>query len=1050
MVLASNKIKIGGLVLGAIFLLLLFLGAEFGFPVPGESRPAESAIDFNKDVRPILNENCTECHGGVMQAGDVSFIFRDQVLGAGKSGRPIVIPGRPNASEMITRITSSDPSFRMPLDAPALPPEKVAVLEQWIEEGAPWEDYWSFVPPKRPALPDVEQEEWVRHPLDRFVLARLEKESMRPSPEASKTELLRRVSFDLTGLPPTPEELSAFLSDSSADAYEKQVDRLLGSSSYGERWASLWLDLARYADSKGLVTDLERPGVWVYRDWLIDALNDNLSYRDFIIKQLAGDLLPDATLEDFIATSFHRQTLANDEGGTDNEEFRVVATMDRVATTWSVLNGITMNCVQCHSHPYDPIQHTEYFTSLAYFNTSRDADLAWFSSILEPDDDWPVIHVPLNPSLRDEIWLAQKETKELHRKITETSRRLAEDRSQWSPLSIEHAEIDERLGIERGIRRLSAFAKETPEEEATRLWIYENKINILEERRSQIVRSPPDALKFDIQGNVAHVPDRQPPYNVVGLRVSTGEPVVTALLIEAPPANPTTSVHTPEKGFVVTDVEASRVLPDGSAEEIALRFVAPDSEDSFASSMAQALRSENAADRESSASSDLMSRLAKNSVFSAYPNHFRNRWIVAVPDEPIRMPSGAALRIQLTNMGAPLNSVAMQIQRVAVSASADPRWTEFANSNELESDILRLARLARRVNDVDTVPVPIMREQPPYARRATLKFDRGNYLMKVGPAMLPGVPKSLDELPDEAQPKNRLELAEWFFSPNQPLTARVAVNRYFEQLFGTGLVETLEDFGSVGDIPSHPELLDWLALRFKHDLQWDVKALLREIVTSATYRQSSVVSPLLRDKDPRNRLLARGPRQRLTAEMVRDQALLASGLLTSRIGGPPVMPPQPDGVWSGFATFSGASWIDATGPDRYRRAVYTFIKRTTSYPSFLTFDASDHQVSLARRIPTNTPLQALVTLNDTVYREAAVALADRMREKMPESADEDGFEISLNYGARRVLSRDLNASELSAVRKLYNTLTDEADGEESDALVEVASTLLNLDASMTR
>ena len=357
-------------------------------------------IEFSRDIRPILNQNCVACHGGVRQKNGVSFIFREEALGKGKSGRRTIVPGDPDASEFMARLTTTDPEARMPYHGPPLQPQQIALLRRWIKEGAKWQDYWAFVPPTPKALPQVKHADWVRQPLDRFILARLEKEGLEPSAEADKAALLRRVSFDLTGLPPTAAEEAAFLADSSPGAYERQVDRLLASPRYGERWASMWLDLARYADTKGYEKDVERPGVWPYRDWVIDAFNRNLPYDQFVIKQLAGDLLPNATFEDHIATSFHRQTPTNDEGGTDDEEFRMVAVMDRVATTWSVLNGITMNCVQCHSHPYDPIRHTDYYKSMAFFNTQTDADL---------QDDSPNLMVPKDKAEYAEAWQIQRE-----------------------------------------------------------------------------------------------------------------------------------------------------------------------------------------------------------------------------------------------------------------------------------------------------------------------------------------------------------------------------------------------------------------------------------------------------------------------------------------------------------------------------------------------------------------------------------------------------------------------------------------------------------------
>src|SRR5215469_3152133 len=418
--------------LGLLFLCLL-LGAAYFI-----HRRPDDEVHFSRDVRPILNQNCLPCHGGVRQKNGVSFLFREEALGRGKSGKRTIVPGKPDQSELIARITSSDPDTRMPYHAAPLSPQQIDVLRCWIKQGAKWEDHWGFVAPKQQTLPVVKPGDWPRQPLDRFILARLEKEGLTPSPEADKSTLLRRVSFDLTGLPPTPQEQASFLADSAPNAYEKQVARLLDSPRYGERWASMWLDLARYADTKGYEKDNARPGVWPYRDWVIDAFNRNLPYDQFVIKQLAGDLLPNATLEDRIATSFHRQTPNNEEGGTDDEEFRLVAVMDRVATTWSVLNGVTINCVQCHSHPYDPIRHVEYYKSLAFFNTQDDADL---------DDDSPNLTVPKDKARYAEASQIEDEIRKLLHSV-ESSDRQAEEKARWESLPIQSAAANEVTALE--------------------------------------------------------------------------------------------------------------------------------------------------------------------------------------------------------------------------------------------------------------------------------------------------------------------------------------------------------------------------------------------------------------------------------------------------------------------------------------------------------------------------------------------------------------------------------------------------------------------------
>jgi mono/diheme cytochrome c family protein len=965
-------------------------------------------VDFNRDIRPIFNSHCMACHGGVKQAGGVSFSYREQVVGKAKSGRPIVVPGSPRASELMVRITSSDPEVRMPLHGQALPPAQIALLRDWIEQGAPWENYWAFVAPKPQALPVVRQQAWVRRPLDRFILARLEKESLSPSPEADKAALLRRVSLDLTGMPPTPAELAAFLADSSKDAYEKQVDRLLASPRYGERWASTWLDLARYGDSKGFEKDHSRP-VWPYRDWVIDALNKNLPYDQFVIKQLAGDLLPNSSFEDRIASSFHRQTAANDEGGTDDEEFRLQAVMDRVSTTWSVLNGVTMNCVQCHSHPYDPIRHTDYYKSLAFFNTSRDADIAFDASLT---DDWPVMEVPRDKALYGEVDRLQREAETLRNAVVNASRQ-AESGAAWKVLPIKSGTVSATLALERAL----ALPENQGEKRQHQL-------------RADLAQAKAPRAGFRLHDGMAEQTGTVPMNSVFEFTAAADLPQLAALRLEVPPADPAKARHSPEKGFVANRIDAWLVQGD-KTEKIAFRLLAPDSMADIEGNIRRMLRN-------AGKPGPVMARLAETSGFMADPGLFHTKWVVAVPAVPLTLERGAVLKLQLTH-GELINAASSAVPRLRVSASIDPRWTALAQSPDIERQFARLEKIERRLKEIPSVPLPVMMEQASYERRPTLEFERGSFLNQIGPDLGMDTPSLFPKFPGNA-PRNRLTFARWFFAPGQPLTARVEVNRTWEQLFGTGIVETLEDFGSAGEMPSHPELLDWLALHFQNDLHWDTKALLRELVTSATYRQSAKTTPALLAKDPRNRLLAHGPQQRLTAEMIRDQALLASGLLNPAMGGPPVMPEQPKDVWNVVAN-NPERWTDSTGVDRNRRAIYTYIKRTAIYPSFITFDAADRQLSTPRRIPTNTPLQALVTLNDPVYQRAAEALAARMIKEAPQS----GLDAQLNFGARCVLSRDLAPEELATLRGLYGKF-----GNASGGLTAVASALLNLDAALTR
>ena len=1013
--------------LGLLSLFLLFGAAYY------MHRRSEDEVHFSRDVRPILNQNCMPCHGGVRQKNGVSFLFREEALGRGKSGKRTIVPGKPDESELMARVTSSDPDVRMPYHAPPLSRQQIDLLRRWIKQGAKWEDHWAFVAPKPQALPAVKHGDWPRQPLDRFILARLEKEGLSPSPEAEKSALLRRVSFDLTGLPPTPEEQASFLADSSPNAYEKQIDRLLSSPRYGERWASMWLDLARYADTKGYEKDMERPGVWPYRDWVIDAFNRNVSYDRFVITQLAGDLLPDSTFEDKIATSFHRQTPVNDEGGTDDEEFRTVAVMDRSATTWSVLNGLTMNCVQCHSHPYDPIRHVEYYKSLAFFNTTQDADLP---------EDTPVLRVPKDKALYDQAARLQEELAKLESEVVSRGRQL-EQQSQWSPIRIASAAASTALAsrweaseLEHQLADLQKKTLTPKKEREQRKYLQQA---ITDDRK----RAQADAGKLtslqiadgDLQAS-SEISGKQ----AFELTAKVDVPVITALRIEVHPTNDEIARHTPDLGFVVDRIDAWVVESGRQQKKIVFHSLIPDSESGLDSALNAAIESRRELSDDPGASG-----------FQVVPNLFRTRWLLLVPAKPIKLTQGSQIKLRLTQTQEIDDKPAL-VRRVHLSVTGDESCQSLAKDGSWKANLKQLTKLKRELKKIPTVPLPIMAEERDYDRRATLEFERGNFLTKVGPPLVPDVPGIFPRLPAGA-PRNRLTLANWFFAPGQPLTARTAVNRYWEQLFGTGIVETLENFGSVGEEPSHPELLDWLALHFQNDLRWDMKTLLRELVTSATYRQSAKASSALVERDPHNRLLARGPQQRLTAEMVRDQALLVSGLLSEKMGGPPVMPPQPEGVWN--TVYNDTKWKDATGPDRYRRAIYTYIKRTSGYPSFLTFDGSDHDTSLARRIPTNTPLQALVTLNDPVYYEAAESLAQRMINT------QRSVDARLRYGARLVLSRDPSDQELTALRALFQkaaatpALQQAAarvheNSRELTAMTAVASVLINLDAALNR
>jgi hypothetical protein len=728
---------------------------------------------FTRDIKGILSNRCVRCHGPDAEdrhGGGDGGLRLDTFAGATADlgGHAAIMPGKPDESELIARITSTDPDLVMP------PPEagerlsekQVDLLKRWIVAGATYEPHWAYVPPKRPPVPVVKDVAWPKNAIDQFILARLEAEGLAPQPEADRATLARRLALDLTGLPLPPEEIDAFVADVSPDAVEKLVDRLLAHDGYGEHMARQWLDLARYADSAGYADDPPRT-IWGWRDWVVRAFDANMSFDEFTIKQLAGDLLPNATLDDRVATAFHRNTLTNNEGGTIDEEFRTVAIVDRVNTTMSTWMGTTMGCAQCHDHKYDPLSQKEYFQVYAVLNNTADADRR---------DEAPVVRIP------------------------------------WEPVDAKRAAIETEIAeIVAGIPELAAPApKDRPE--------------------------PP----------------------------------------------------------------------------------------------------------------------------------------------------------------------------------------EFQPARKIVDD------LRKKLADTAPMTVPVLEEMPLDKQRITKIQLRGNW-QNLGDEVSPGVPAAFNPPAVPADGRvDRMTLAKWLVGPANPLTSRVIVNRIWERLFGIGIVSTSEEFGSQGELPSHPELLDWLATELvaRH---WDLKAIQRLIVTSAAYRQTSKCPPDLVARDPENRLVACGPRVRLSAEVIRDQALAAAGLLSRKKGGPSVKPPQPNlGLAAAFG--GGIDWQTSTGEDRYRRAIYTTWRRSNPYPSMATFDAPSREVCTIRRPRTNTPLQALVTMNDPAYVEAAQALARRMvREGGSTTADR------AIRGFRLVLARQPVAAEIDRLVRLHDEALAEFQETPDDA-----------------
>lgn len=1135
--------------------VLLMLGCLAVCPLLARAAE-EPTIDFNRDIRPILAKNCFACHGpdeNDREAG-LRLDQRAAVLTRLESGAVAVIPGKPEKSELFQRIASEDEFLRMPPPDAGKPltPAEIELVKQWIAEGAEYAAHWSFVKPRRWELPEIERDAWPRNGIDYFILARLEAEGLAPSPEADRHTLIRRVSLDLRGLPPTPAEVEEFVNDPRPDAYEQLVDRFLCDQAYGERWARLWLDLARYADSKGYGSDPLRE-IWRYRDWVIDALNSNMPYDRFTIEQLAGDLLPDPTLEQRIATAFHRNTMTNTEGGTDDEEFRVEAVRDRVDTTMQVWMGLTMGCAKCHNHKYDPLTQREYYQFYAFFNQTADTDL--------PNES-PTIPAP-TPQMLREVEALDARIAELRMQLETSTPELADAQARWEQALQPTADW---IALDLTAEKLPAgFALQSLEA---------GSVMILQTAKLKAsLRSDPSHP--EIAGDVANAgksarsgqsDNARAPENAYVLTAQTDLPVITAFRLEVLPdaASPAGGSDLGTEGdfvlsrFSVTAEEAAasgktpagrfvRIEIPGANKLLSLAEVQVFRGDENMARGGKATQSSTAYDgpaeraidgdtdgRYFDAMSTTHTATEKNPwwevdlgktqpvdritvwnrtdgnlhtrlvdfrialldesrrtvwqqdvaeppnphatfavsserpvalarafadysakgfpVAAALANKNRKQpgWSVRgrqdephaatfISSEPVRSSGTTQLRFRLdhavTESAGTLGHFRLSVTSeknvrrrlsippdvlAAVDQPSDQRTAEqrekIAAHYRTVAPLLKpvrdeIARLEKSRPEFPTVPV--MQELPPDKRRKTHVMLKGNFL-SLGEPVSPAVPALFHPFPEDA-PLDRLGLAQWLVHEDNPLTARVAVNRFWARLFGIGLVETEEDFGTQGELPSHPKLLDWLATEFRRE-SWDMKAVLRLMVTSATYRQSSAITDEHLARDPRNRLLARAPRFRLEAEMVRDQALALSGLLSHKIHGPSVYPPQPPGLWR--AAFNGRdrTWATSEGEDRYRRGLYTFWRRTVPYPSMATFDAPSREICSVRRIRTNTPLQAFVTLNDPVYVECAQALARRIvREGGASAAGR------VRYGLRLCLVRPPLKEEVEPLVDLYES-----------------------------
>jgi hypothetical protein len=963
---------------------------------PGPSAPmfaAAAGVSFNRQIRPLLAENCLKCHGGVKEAGELNLQFRDSALKGGKSHHPAVVPGKPEESEFMVRLTASDPETRMPKNRPALDTGSIALIKQWIAEGARWEKHWAYEPPRRTGKG-----------IDATVEAHLAQEKLSLSPSADRWTLARRTALDLTGLPPTPESVEAFVKDTAPDAYERWVEGLLASPAYGERWASVWLDLARYSDSKGYEKDGFRD-MWRYRDWVVDAFNADMPYDEFLVEQLAGDLLPNPTEDQIIATAFHRNTPENDEGGTDDEEFRTYAVLDRLSTTFDALQGTTMGCVQCHGHPYDPFVHTDYYRLLAFFNNTADADR---------DDS--------APTRRFRARVDSAKAAALEQQIA----------TRQKQLEAAMAQPDNRQAFESWLQGLR------PPEDVTQL----EKPTVSSSEGDYVVKENGQVL---LKGGA---PSR------TTITVESPLPAGTyySLVLETLPdaSLPNRGPGAAESGnFILTRVRMALVLDGKPIED--LEFTnAYATHEQPGWPVAEALRD------------------------APHGDEGENGWAVGggigkaqtagfVLPKPLEAPAGARVRVTLACQNDRWRQHVIGAFRLGVGRSAVPaqwaalpqeirqliarersKWTPEERAKmerhffsglkpELADMYTNLDRDREALKALPACTLPIMRELTGKDARVTRVFHRGNWMDKAE-VVQPAVPAALNPWHDE-YPTNRLGFARWLTSLENPLTARVHVNRVWEQLFGIGLVETLEDFGSQGDKPVYQDLLDDLAAWFQTDLKWSQKRLLREIVLSRVYQQTAKAAPALVERDPANRLLARGPRFRLASEQLRDQSLFIGGLLSRKMFGPPVMPYQPPGMW--LTPYEGRDWVISKGEDRHRRGLYTFIRRSATYPSFITFDSPNREYCVVRRLRTNTPLQSLDLLNSPVFFEAAEGLAKRMVSEGGAS-----LEGQIARGLVLALQRPARPDQVKVLEDLYP--------KAGNNLTLVANAILNLDEVLNK
>jgi hypothetical protein len=977
-------------------------------------------VDFARDIQPILQANCVSCHGPNKSQAQLRLDEKASAL-------TMIQPGNAQASRLMQRVLGEGHEPRMPQGREPLKPEQIELLRRWINEGAQWPDtpqsalrnpqsnHWAFVAPTRPALPTVKNTSWVRNAVDRFVLATLEQKGLAPAPEADKATLIRRLSLDLIGLPPTLPEIDAFLADSSANAYEKLVDRLLASPHYGERWGRWWLDAARYADTNGFEKDNPR-SIWPYRDWVIQALNRDQPFDQFTIEQIGGDLLPKASTAQKVATGFLRNSMLNEEGAVEPEQFRVEGLLDRVDAIGKAFLGLTINCAQCHAHKFDPIKHDEFYKFYAFLNqdeepeievpteaeTKKRADI--LARIARLEDDLLAKHADLPQ--RQAAW----------------EEKVKQDTGEWTVL--ENPELIGSNGIKFEEMLDQSFMPRGDNPPVTVYYL-----------------SATTQLKNITGVRLELLTDHSLPYGGPG-RSLNGVAWLSEFKAQAAPASKADQMQSLKFGKATADFGPAALAIDGNDKTSWTTDAGPglrnqDRRAVFA--LAEPLAGFEGGTRLRFTLSQ--SEFANvRTIRSEGPNIGRFRISVTTQPNPQADPLPANVRRWLA---VPVAQRTPEQQR-EIFRFYRTTVAEFAETNKAVKDALKDW----------PYPATTLTVTPRAVPRETRVFKRGDW-KRLGDAVTPDTPSFLHPFPANA-PRNRLGLGQWLAAKNNPLTARVIVNRIWQQYFGQGLVVSPEDFGTRCELPSHPALLDWLAVEFRDgetarqrdgETAWRLKRIHKLIVMSATYRQSSLINPQSairnpQSEDPTNRYLARAPRLRVEAEAIRDIALSASGLLSLKVGGPSVFPPLAEGAMA-VSFRSRFVWETSPGEDRYRRGLYTFWKRTVPYPSMSVFDAPNGDVSCTRRIRSNSPLQALTTLNDAAFMEAAQALALRV---WKEGGADDSAKV--RYGFRLCTSRWPDAQEETRLLQLLQKERERFVGNTAAAVYVSSPDLNNLPANI--